>query len=153
MPQRSPFRHARTVTFGECDPAGVVYFPRYFDWFHQAMEAWFGEALGLPYAQVLERHGFPSAHAEADYKRPCRPGERLTVELRVGELGGSSLRLDFRVVGADLALRATGLSRVVMIGLQPGAPDWFRPVRIPEDLRARIEAFGVGEAPAGAPGT
>lgn len=143
MNRRSPFRHPHTVTFGECDPAGVVYFPRYFDWFHQAMEAWFDEGLGLPYADVLKRHGFPSAHAEADYKRPCRPGEKIVVELRVGELGGSSFRLDYRVLGPDEGLRATGCSRVVMIGLLQNEPDWFRPVRLPEDLRGRIEAFGV----------
>lgn len=109
------FRFPIDVRFGACDPVGIVYFPRYFDWFHQAMEAWFGDALGLPYHQVLQRHGFPAVHTEADYQRPCAFGERVVVELRVGRIGGSSVRLDYRVVGpaGDGDVRATGHTVVV----------------------------------------
>ena len=46
------FRHTVRARFGACDPVGIVYFPRYFDWFHQAMEAWFDDALVESYSMV-----------------------------------------------------------------------------------------------------
>ena len=52
------FLHHRTVRFGECDPAGVVYYPIFFNWFHECMEVWFEEALQTPYAEVIQNIGF-----------------------------------------------------------------------------------------------
>ena len=87
--------HKHTVRFGECDPAGVVYFPTFFDWFHQAMESWFEQGLQRPYADVLQHVGFPAVHTEADFRRPCRLGEALDIEVRVGDLGKKRFRLDY----------------------------------------------------------
>ena len=58
------------VKFGDCDPAGIVYYPKFFDWFHQAMESWFDNVLGAPYASVIwdRKIGFPAAHTQADFK-------------------------------------------------------------------------------------
>ncbi len=138
------FRFPVEVRFGQCDPAGIAYFPRFFDWFHQAMEAWFGEALGHPYHAVLRRHGFPAVHTACDYQAPCRFGDQVVIELRVGALGRASLRLDYRVVGPDGDLRATATTKVVQIGTDPSLPDHLQSVPITGDLRAAIEAFGVG---------
>ena len=41
------------VEFNHCDPAGIVYFPRFFGFFHDAMETWFAGRLGLAYASVV----------------------------------------------------------------------------------------------------
>ena len=143
------FRFAVDVRFGHCDPAGIAYFPKFFDWFHQAMEAWFGDALGHPYQRVLRRTGFPAVHTSCDYAAPCRFGDRVVVELRVGELGRASLRLDYRVVGPDGDLRAVACTRVVQVGTDPALPDHLKSVPITGDLRAAIEAFGVGAGPLG----
>ena len=131
------------VRFGACDPVGIVYFPRYFDWFHQAMEAWFGDALGLPYHEVLTRHGFPAVHTEADYQRPCAFGDRVTVELTVGHIGSSSVRLDYRVLGSGGSddLRATGHTIVVCFGTDPAAADHLQAVSLPDDIRSAMERF------------
>ncbi len=131
------------VRFGACDPVGIVYFPRFFDWFHEAMEAWFGEALGRPYAVVLQRIGFPAVHTECDYARPCAFGDRIVIALTVGHVGRASLRLDYVVHGAGDAadVRARGHTVVVCMGTDPAAPDHRRPVPLPDDLRAAIRAF------------
>lgn len=140
------FRFPIDVRFGACDPVGIVYFPRYFDWFHQTMEAWFGDAMGLPYHQVLQRHGFPAVHTEADYQRPCAFGERVVVELRVGRIGGSSVRLDYRVVGpaGDGDVRATGHTVVVCFGTDPAEDDHMKAVALPGHVRASMETFAAG---------
>lgn len=137
------FVHPLTVRFGECDPAGVVYYPHYFDWFHRAMEAWFGEGLGRPYHEVLQELGFPSVHAEADYKAPCRMGEPVTVHLDVDKLGAASVGLRLRVLGPAGDLRATGRVVIVVVTMAPGQEGHFKLRTLPADLRARMAAFRV----------
>lgn len=136
-----PYVHHLTVRFGECDPAGVVYYPRYFDWFHRTMEEWFGEGLGRPYHEVLDELGFPSVHAEADYKAPCRMGESIAVHLQVARLGRASVTLQLQVRGPDGGLRATGQVVIVVIKMDPGGADHFKLRPLPEDLRDRMAAF------------
>lgn len=145
------FRHTVLVSWGDCDPAGIVYFPRFFEKFHEAMEQWFGDALGLPYDELIvgRRLGLPSVHTEADFTSPCRFGERLTVELRVLRLGRSSVELGYRVrTAADEAAapRLTGRTVCVLMDLDPERETHERALPWPDDLRARIEAFGVQEA-------
>lgn len=137
------FQFPVEVRFGSCDPVGIVYFPRYFDWFHQAMEAWFGEALGIPYHEVLRTHGFPAVHTEADYRRPCFFGERVVVELRVGTIGQSSMRLDYRVLGpgGEEETRATGHTTVVCFGTDPAAPGHMASAPLPAAVRTAVERF------------
>lgn len=138
--------HPLTVRFGDCDPAGIVYFPRYFDWWHQAMETWFDDALDLPYAELisLRRIGFPCVRTEADFKRPCKPGDAIGVELRVEGVGRSSLRFAYAVRPLDVPdaeLRATGASVVALMDLDPTRPTFRRAIAMPADLRERIERF------------
>jgi len=132
------------VRFGDCDPAGIVYFPRYFDFFHQAMETWFPAQLGFGYDEfVRERKlGFPAVHSEADFERPSRFGERIDIQLRVTKLGRTSIGFAYEVMGAG-GRRATGRSVCVVMNLDASSPAHGEAVVMPDDLRARIEAFGL----------
>ncbi|HVH98316.1 MAG TPA: thioesterase family protein [Enhygromyxa sp.] len=132
------------VRFGDCDPAGIVYFPRYFDFFHQAMETWFPAELGFGYDQFVmgRKLGFPAVHSEADFERPSRFGERIDVHLRVTKLGRSSIAFAYEVWGSD-GRRATGRSVCVVMNLDANSPEHGKAVPMPADLRARIEAFGI----------
>jgi 4-hydroxybenzoyl-CoA thioesterase len=137
--------HEVDVGWGHCDPAGIVYFPRFFEMFHAAMETWFGHALGLPYDQVItgRKIGFPAVHTEADFKSTTRFGERVAVELRVARLGTSSLELAYSIVGPDGVTRAVGRTVCVVMELDPTSPDFHSARPLPADIRAAIEAFGV----------
>ena len=135
--------HRVEVRFGDCDPAGIVYFPRFFHLFHEAMETWFSAGLGLSYAGLIlgRKLGFPAVHSEADFKVPCALGDSITVELRVARLGRSSIGLEYVVRGDTGDLRLTGASTCVVMDLDPASPDFRRAVAIPDELRARIERF------------
>lgn len=140
------------VGFGHCDPAGIVYFPRLFDVFHQTMEAWFGH-LGFPYAPLImkTRVGFPAVHSEADFRRPCVFGDDLVVCLSVGKLGATSLTLDYRVHGRGDPedLRLTGRTVCAVMDLDPGSEHFRRAVGLPGPLRDAVEAFaGLDGTPA-----
>ncbi len=141
------------IRFGDCDPAGLVYFPRFFDYFHQAMETWFPAHLGLGYDHFVrdQKLGFPAVHTEADFRRPCRFGERVDVELRVRALGRSSIRFAYAVYGPEGRAegpRLVGASVCVIMDLDPASPGYARAVELPGELRQRIEAFGITPDPA-----
>lgn len=139
MAQQQAHRHARVVRFGECDPAGVVYYPVFFQWFHEAMEDWFANRLGVPYAEVLKEIGFPAARTECDFSRPCRLGEAVSVAVAVERLGGSSLTLGFTVIGDDETVRARGRTVCVCITASPDGFS-FSATRIPAALREKLAA-------------
>ena len=110
MQQPQPYRNARVVRFGECDPAGVVYYPIFFQWFHDAMEDWFAHRLGVPYAEVLKELGFPAARTEADFVRPCRLGDAITVSVEVEKLGS---RLFERIEGDHFTILGLPLLELI----------------------------------------
>ena len=141
------FRHPIEIRWGDCDPAAIMYFPRFFERFHDAMEHWFHRALDFPYDTLIlgRRLGLPSVHTEADFRAPCRFGERLVVELRVPRLGRTSLELAYRVMAdGEPEPRLTGRTVCALMDLDPARPTHARAVPWSDDLRAKIEAFGVG---------
>lgn len=148
--------HRQPVRFGDCDPAGIVYYPRFLHFFHEAMETWFLEALDYPYDEVIlgRQIGFPSVHCHADFRVPCKMGDVIAVELRVAKLGRSSIHFDYRVRAFDdppdddAAVRLTGGTVCVVMDLDPSSATFRRSLPIPAELRARIEAFMIGAAAA-----
>jgi 4-hydroxybenzoyl-CoA thioesterase len=134
------YRHALRVAFDDVDHAGIVYYPRFFHYFHLAFEHWVHErfAAGGGYRGMLDlrRIGFPAVHAEADYKQPLRFGDRVTVTMVVERLGGKSASLAYGVEAEGGALHAAGRVVVVVTDL-----DSFRAVAMPEDVRAEFESL------------
>ena len=125
------------IRFSHSDPAGIVYYPNYFDMFNAVIEDWFTGALGIDYAaQVLEsRIGLPTVHAECDFFRPSRMGEKLTYTLLVRAIGRSSLKLEIvGHVGAQERLRA----RLVLVVI---SLETHRSIPVPPLLRERIAAY------------
>ncbi len=132
--------------FGDCDPAGIMYFPRFYDLFHQAMENWFGE-LGFPYAALIQERkiGFPAVRSGATFERPCAFGSLVYIEQRVAAMSTRSLTFDYRVLGADDQGKerehARGETVTALLDLDPASPGYRRARPIPDDLRAAIEVW------------
>jgi 4-hydroxybenzoyl-CoA thioesterase len=82
-----------TVRFGEIDPAGVVYYPRFFHYFHQTFEQWFGEALGVPYHVIIgeQNIGFPAVRIDTEFRKPLRYGEKVRIEIELLDIGKRSI--------------------------------------------------------------
>src|SRR5262245_6048162 len=93
VPPAGAFTRTVPIRFSHCDPAGIVYFPHYFDMFNVLVEDWYTEQLGVNYANLIlgDQHGFPYVHIETDFKLPSRMGERLDLTLLLTRVGGSSL--------------------------------------------------------------
>ncbi len=134
------------VGWGHCDPAGIVYFPRFFEMFHEAMEAWFSNALSLPYQDVIVRRkvGFPAVHTEADFAAPSVFGDHIVVQLRVEKLGRKSITFAYRVQADDGQLRLTGRTVCAVMDLDETSATFRRGIELPPDIRASIESFMTG---------
>jgi 4-hydroxybenzoyl-CoA thioesterase len=91
-----PFEFSTPVRFADVDHAGIVYYPRFFHYFHMAFEELFRARLGpRAYVDLLDkdRVGFPAVHAEADYHAPLKFGDTATIALSVAKLGVDHLPL------------------------------------------------------------
>ncbi|WP_373047302.1 acyl-CoA thioesterase [Vulgatibacter sp.] len=81
------------VRFNEIDAAGIVYYPRFFDYFHMAFEDFFGAATGTPYhVWIKERRiGWPTVHIDTDFRSPLRYGDTVEVAVSFPKVGRSSI--------------------------------------------------------------
>ena len=80
------------VEWGDCDPAGIVYYPRYFAYFDNCTAALF-EAAGLPKHQMLKWYdivGIPMVDTRARFLAPSKFGDDIVVESRISEWRRSS---------------------------------------------------------------
>ncbi len=131
------FVHDQLIRFSHCDPAAIVYFPRFFDLAHATMEDWFATAVGHPLPELIgqRRVGTPTVSIRCDFSKPLRMGDTLRFELRVSRLGNASADLDYRgLKDATEHLRIT--QTVVFMDL-----DAARAVPIPDDVRSAILPF------------
>ena len=87
------FETRQKIMFQHCDPAGIVFYPRYVEMINAVVEEWFEQGLTLSFAElVMERgEGVPTAHLEVSLKAPSRLGEDLALTLLVAKIGNSSV--------------------------------------------------------------
>jgi 4-hydroxybenzoyl-CoA thioesterase len=93
------FRTLIRVRFGDCDPAGLVYYPVILHYCHVAMEEFFAGRCGISYHRLMmdERTGFPTVNAQAEFFVPLVYGDEAEVELSVGRVGESSVTFEYNV--------------------------------------------------------
>lgn len=133
MPYTRPVR----VEFNHCDPAGIVFFARYYEMFSSVVENFFRDELGWPFEDLLKvRDGVPTVTVNTAFSAPSRLGDLLTYTLAVQKVGRSSLDLKI-VAHCDGQLRVTSSHRIVHVS-RAGPADKALPW--PEAVRARLDA-------------
>ena len=120
MPFRTLFNmlvNKRTIhiEWGDCDPLGIVYFPRYFEFFDACTNALF-ERAGLRKHEMLEKYkigGIPLVESRARFLAPSSFGDTVVVESNITEWGKSSFSVHHRLVQGGFAgggrIRETGV--------------------------------------------
>jgi acyl-CoA thioesterase FadM len=110
-PTDAVITHNLTTRLHHIDAVGIVFFGRLNQFCHDALEELLA-AAGCAVGDVIAegRFGMPLVHTEADYRKPMRLGERITVSARVAHVGHGSISFAFRVHGegdpADLRAEA-----------------------------------------------
>ena len=125
------------IRFSNCDPAGIVYFPEFFDLINSLVEDWFTIGMDTSYADLMMRRhiGTPTIDVQCEFIKPCRYGEHLLLELAVTKLGRTSFQLrETGTVAGELRWR----TRHVLCFLSTVT---YRPVPVPEGLREKMARY------------
>lgn len=133
-------RHHVTVEWGNCDPAGIIYYPTYFKWWDQGTWRLFW-AIGLDRRTMRDDMGgieMPILNAAGTFESTVTPGDRLVVESRVERWGNSSFRVAHRVTADGGRAVANGHEVRCWTAPQGTVPGAFKATRIPDDIIARL---------------
>ena len=127
------------VEWGDCDPTGIVYFPRYFEWFDACTAALF-ESVGFP-KQVLLRTfdivGMPMVEARAKFIIPSQFDDEAVVETYVSQFRRSSFDVHHRLL-KEGQLAVEGFETRVWTGRDPENPSKFKSRPIPDEVKVRL---------------
>ncbi len=132
-----PYTQTRQIRFSHTDPAGIVYFPNYFDFCNGVIEDFYTKRLGVDYAKLIfeRRRGTPIVHAACDFFAPSVMGESLDFTLLLDRFGKSSI--EFSIYGhAQAILRLQARIVTVYMDLETRKSD-----PIPDDLRRRFVQY------------
>lgn len=131
------FVHDQLIRFAHCDPAGIVYFPRFFDLAHSTMEDWFASGLHQPLPDLIRdrRIGTPTVNVQCEFVKPLRMGDTLRFEVRVLKAGNASVQLAY-TGKKDGVEHLRLLQTIAFMALDSGSA-----MPIPADLRPRIEEY------------
>jgi YbgC/YbaW family acyl-CoA thioester hydrolase len=137
------FRVTERARWSDVDAAGFVCYGAYLRFFELAETELF-RAAGIPTPLLTDRHGLwlVRRRVECDFHQPVRLDEELEIHAFVPAIGRTSLEFGFvarRVADGDVAAR----SRYVLVAVDR---ERFRPVPIPDEVRAALSRFGAGAA-------
>jgi 4-hydroxybenzoyl-CoA thioesterase len=133
------------VRWGEADPAGIVFYPRFFEWFDLGTEALF-DALGMPWAALFPTYGVVGVsivESGARFGSPVRYGDEVRVRSTVVEVRRKTFRVEHEIRVGETCC-ATGFEVRAWIGRPdaPGEPLRARPM--PEEVVARLRGDRAG---------
>jgi 4-hydroxybenzoyl-CoA thioesterase len=129
------------IEWGDCDPAGIVFYPRYFAMFDASTAALFARAFGGTKKAMLKHYdvvGFPMVDNRATFRVPCAFGDEVRIESTVTELRRASFDVRHRLLREGDVLAVEGFETRVWVGRHPEKPDGIKALSIPEDLVARL---------------
>jgi 4-hydroxybenzoyl-CoA thioesterase len=127
------------VEWGDCDPAGIVYYPRFFEMFDACTNALF-ESAGLAKKDMLARYGLagiPMVETSARFFVPSSFGDTVMVESRIVEWGNSSFRVEHKLFRED-ALAAEGLEKRVWTVRAKDGSKKLQSEKIPQEVKDRF---------------
>ena len=128
----------RTVEFSDTDMAGIAHFSRFFCWMEAAEHA-FLRSLGLSVTMEWEgrRISFPRVSASADFLKPVRFEDVVTIAVSVARIGRSSVTYSF-----ELTLRDEPVARgkIVSVCCQVLGEGKIEGTEIPSGIRSLLQS-------------
>lgn len=122
------------VEFNHCDPAGIVFYPRYFEMTNSLVENFFADVMGHSYGAMMNAgQGVPTARLEVNFKVASRLGDKLEWGLEVVRVGGSSVNFVATAMVKD-QLRLT--ADLTLVWVETG-----KATRWSDAMRSKFEAF------------
>src|SRR3954454_2713983 len=102
-------RFACQVQWGDCDPAGIIFYPTYFRWMDAATWALM-DGVGYSAKRMRSEHlAMPLVSDQCDFLAPAEQGDRCEVRSRITSFGGKSFALSHEIVRAAGTVLANGV--------------------------------------------
>ena len=124
------------LQWGECDPAGIIFYPTYFRWFDAATWSMFAAAGYHAKRMRAEHLAMPLVSAECQFKSPAQQEDRCEVHSRIVRWGGKSFVVKHQVQREDGTLLAEGSETRVWGRYENGPGSPMKGQTISEDLKA-----------------
>ncbi len=128
------------IEWGDCDPAGIVFYPRYFEIFETCIATLFERATGMTKYQMLRAYdfaGYPVVQARAKFLSPAKFGDDVIAETSIGEFRRSSFDVHHRVINGDKPA-VEGFETRVWVARDPDDPAKLKAKPIPQDVIDRF---------------
>ena len=102
------FTYKTVIKLHETDAAGLLFFSHQFKLIHDAYESLL-EKIGYSFALMIRKTDFflPIVHAESDYKAPLFVGDRVTISVKVAQIGKTSFTFSYELRDAKKKLVGT----------------------------------------------
>jgi 4-hydroxybenzoyl-CoA thioesterase len=129
------------IEWGDCDPLGIVYFPRYFEFFDACTNALF-EKAGWAKPELLKKFaiaGIPLVDARARFLEPSSFGDVVAVESKIVEWGRSSFSVEHKLFRGE-KLAVEGFEKRVWTVRDSAVARGIRGEEIPREVRERFGA-------------
>ncbi|MBF9030300.1 acyl-CoA thioesterase [Rhodobacterales bacterium HKCCE3408] len=126
------FDYHQKVLFRHCDPAGIVFFPRYAEMVNDAVEALFSDVLGWPFEAMHPDAAVPTVAIAMEFSAPSRHGDELILSIAGRGVGRTSLTLETTARAGD-EVRFRARQTLVCIGSDGKPQPW------PDAVRAAAE--------------
>ncbi len=126
------------VQFGDCDPAGIVFFPNFSKWMDAASLHFFMENGVPPWRELIKTRGIvgtPLLEINTKFMRPATYGETLQVHTSVVEWRAKVFIQKHVVMRGDTVL-CEGLETRAFVIHPPEAPDSIKAIAVPDDIKA-----------------
>ncbi|QQO14208.1 acyl-CoA thioesterase [Bradyrhizobium diazoefficiens] len=127
------------IQWGDCDPANIVYYPRYFAMFDDSTSTLF-EVAGFSKQDLVRKYGLvgiPMVDTRAKFYIPSTYGDWVTIETRIESIKRSSFEVKHNVYkGESLALE--GFETRVLVGRDPDNPDKLKSAPFPAEMVAKF---------------
>ena len=128
------------VHWGDCDPAGIIFYPTYFRWIDAASWALF-EMAGYGPQWMREQHmAMPLVAAECQFVAPAAHGDRCEVRSRIARFGGKSFVVEHDIVRADGSVVAKAKETRVWGRYVDGPGTPMKGEPIPDEVKQRFRA-------------
>lgn len=134
------YRRQLIIEWGQCDPAGIVFNPRFFEMFDASSWLLFEAVLGVKPQELAAAYGIVGialVDARANFLKPAKFGDAIEIASRVSEFRRSRFDVEHRLsANGELAVEG-GETRVWAVR-DKANPDKIKTVAIPADVIAKF---------------
>jgi 4-hydroxybenzoyl-CoA thioesterase len=130
------------IEWGHCDPAGIVFNSRFFEFFDWGTWTLFEKALGVrppALAKTFGIIGLPLVDSSARFLAPVRFGDVVVLTSQANEFRAARFDVEHRLMVGDV-LAVEGRETRVWATSDPADASRIKPLAVPDHIVARFQA-------------